>query len=169
MLIISRNSTILSDPNGFFILSIEKKINSPSHISVCGVENLYMDWEIKCRNWDSLISWIYFIYCVDDSLIVLNWPECFNTRAVLNFEDRVFDLVVYFEIIFSEHLGMAISVPVHIRKFFIYINDFIIKFIFQKWCILWRKFIYWFNCICWCCLINIVQIMFIDQNFSIVP
>ena len=36
-----------------------------------------------------------FIYCVDDSLIVLNWPECFNTIVVLRFEVIVLDLVVY--------------------------------------------------------------------------
>lgn len=43
-----------------------------------------------------VFSLICFIYCVDDSLIVLNCPEYFNTTRVLGFKDTVFNLVVYY-------------------------------------------------------------------------
>ena len=51
--------------------------------------------DVKRGNWDSFISWIYLIYCIVGKLIVLNLPEFFNTRIVLSFELKVFDLVVY--------------------------------------------------------------------------
>ena len=40
------------------------------------------------------IEFNLFVYCVDDSMIVLNWPEDFNTRIVLGFQVRVLHLLV---------------------------------------------------------------------------
>ena len=90
--------TLTIDPNEFFIPTIETElINSPLTISVCGVEFCRLSRAVKRGNWNSVISWIVIDdRCwVDDSLIVLNWSVCFNTRIVLGLEVIVFNLVVY--------------------------------------------------------------------------
>ena len=68
-------------------------------ISVCDVEGL-----------------LRFNYCLDDSLIVLNWPECFNTRVVLILKLQYLIWLrnsfsaaeTAFESGFTENLGVAI-------------------------------------------------------------
>lgn len=91
----SPNSTISSDPNEFFIITSETGIYQGIDFSfwcrafVCGVEKPNAEIEMAF-----FIEFNLFVYCVDDSMIVLNWPEDFNTRIVLGFQVRVLHLLV---------------------------------------------------------------------------
>lgn len=84
----------------------------------------------------------------------MNSPECSDTRVILSFKAIIFNFPVfigsnaavtgfksgfiecliaaiikpYFDTFFMQFRG-----PVYVRKFFIFLIDFKIRFIFQKW------------------------------------
>ena len=126
------------------------------------------------------------IYCIDDSLTFLNWPECFNTRIVLSFD--VICSVCYntditaFESVFTDYLDVAI-VKLALVGLICNLGVQCTLDIFVFMSVTLRLNLFSRNDLCFATILsnvlvtftyvkfilNIIQVNFFDRNLSIMP